>query len=91
MIRGPYSNRIDFCARHLSRNDTTCETFQLENQDRAFDVDMSRLPWRVTDTLYFADVDAGAGESRFLYKAGSAYCTAYSNTYCGIASSSAAK
>ncbi|TBU63786.1 cellobiohydrolaseI [Dichomitus squalens] len=67
----------------LSSDDTTYELFQLKNQEFTFDVDMSNLPCGLNGALYFVEMDADGGKSRFPNnKAGSKYGTGYCDTQC---------
>ncbi|RDX51039.1 glycoside hydrolase family 7 protein [Polyporus arcularius HHB13444] len=67
----------------LSQDDTTYELFNLKNQEFTFDVDMSNLPCGLNGALYFVEMDADGGKSRFPNNvAGSKYGTGYCDTQC---------
>ena len=54
------------------------EMFQLLNQEFTFDVDVSNMPCGLNGALYFVNMDADGGMSRFpSNKAGAAYGTGY--------------
>ena len=64
-------------------DDTTYTMFKLKNQEFTFDVDMSNLPCGLNGALYFVEMDADGGKSRFPNnKAGSKYGTGYCDTQC---------
>ena len=83
MTQGPYSKNIGSRVYLLSQDDTTYELFNLKNQEFTFDVDMSNLPCGLNGALYFVEMDADGGKSRFpTNKAGSKYGTDYCDTQC---------
>ena len=67
----------------MDQNDSQYELFNLKNQEFTFDVDMSNLPCGLNGALYFVEMDADGGKSRFPNnKAGSKYGTGYCDTQC---------
>ncbi|KAI1788826.1 cellobiohydrolaseI [Ganoderma leucocontextum] len=83
VTQGPYSKNIGSRVYLLSQDDTNYEIFQLKNQEFTFDVDMSNLPCGLNGALYFVEMDADGGKSRFPNnKAGSTYGTGYCDTQC---------
>ncbi|OSD03057.1 glycoside hydrolase family 7 protein [Trametes coccinea BRFM310] len=83
VTQGPYSKNIGSRVYLLSEDDTTYEMFNLKNQEFTFDVDMSTLPCGLNGALYFVEMDADGGQSRFpTNKAGSKYGTGYCDTQC---------
>ena len=83
MTNGPYSTNIGSRVYLMSADDTNYEIFKLKNQEFAFDVDMSNLPCGLNGALYFVEMDADGGLSKFPNnKAGSKYGTGYCDTQC---------
>ena len=83
MTQGPYSKNIGSRVYLLSQDDTTYEMFNLKNQEFTFDVDMSNLPCGLNGALYFVEMDADGGKSRFPSNvAGSRYGTGYCDSQC---------
>ncbi|KAI0735009.1 cellobiohydrolaseI [Earliella scabrosa] len=83
ITQGPYSKNIGSRVYLMSQDDTTYEMFNLKNQEFTFDVDMSNLPCGLNGALYFVEMDADGGKSRFPNnKAGSKYGTGYCDTQC---------
>ena len=68
---------------YLMSDETTYQMLKLKNQEFTFDVDMSNLPCGLNGALYFVEMDADGGKSRFPNnKAGSKYGTGYCDTQC---------
>ncbi|KAF4619675.1 hypothetical protein D9613_004699 [Agrocybe pediades] len=68
---------------YLMASDTEYEMFKLLNQELAFDVDVSNLPCGLNGALYFSQMDADGGMSRFpTNKAGAKYGTGYCDSQC---------
>lgn len=68
---------------YLMESETEYQLFQLKNQEFTFDVDMSNLPCGLNGALYFVEMDADGGMSRFSgNKAGAKYGTGYCDTQC---------
>ena len=83
MTNGPYSTNIGSRVYLLDEDDSTYELFKLKNQEFTFDVDMSNLPCGLNGALYFVEMDADGGMSRFPgNKAGAKYGTGYCDTQC---------
>lgn len=83
VTNGPYSTNIGSRVYLMSADDTNYEIFKLKNQEFTFDVDMSNLPCGLNGALYFVEMDADGGLSKFPNnKAGSKYGTGYCDTQC---------
>ncbi|KAL5500902.1 CBH1_5 [Sanghuangporus vaninii] len=68
---------------YLMEDESTYQIFKLKNQEFTFDVDMSQLPCGLNGALYFVEMDADGGSSRFsTNKAGAKYGTGYCDTQC---------
>ena len=68
---------------YLMQSESEYQMFQLKNQEFTFDVDMSQLPCGLNGALYFVEMDADGGTSRFPgNKAGAKYGTGYCDTQC---------
>ncbi|KAJ3934997.1 MAG: cellulose 1,4-beta-cellobiosidase precursor [Lentinula lateritia] len=62
---------------------TEYQAFKLINQEFTFDVDVSQLPCGLNGALYFSQMDADGGVSRFpTNKAGAQYGTGYCDSQC---------
>ncbi|CAE6400526.1 hypothetical protein ACGC1H_000146 [Rhizoctonia solani] len=67
----------------MASDDTKYEMFKLKNQEFTFDVDVSNLPCGLNGALYFVEMDADGGMSRFPNnKAGAKYGTGYCDAQC---------
>ncbi|KAG8730577.1 hypothetical protein FRC11_006387 [Ceratobasidium sp. 423] len=67
----------------MASDDTKYEMFKLKNQEFTFDVDVSNLPCGLNGALYFIEMDADGGMSRFPNnKAGAKYGTGYCDAQC---------
>ncbi|KAF9554464.1 cellobiohydrolase I [Agrocybe pediades] len=68
---------------YLMASDTEYEMFKVLNQEFTFDVDVSNLPCGLNGALYFSQMDADGGMSRFpTNKAGAKYGTGYCDSQC---------
>jgi hypothetical protein len=68
---------------YLMANDTTYEMFKLKNQEFTFDVDVSNLPCGLNGALYFSEMTADGGMSKYANnKAGAKYGTGYCDAQC---------
>ncbi|KAI0375167.1 cellobiohydrolaseI [Pilatotrama ljubarskyi] len=83
VTQGPYSKNIGSRVYLMDANDQNYQMFNMKNQEFTFDVDMSNLPCGLNGALYFVEMDADGGKSRFpTNKAGSKYGTGYCDTQC---------
>ena len=83
VTHGPYSTNIGSRVYLMDTSDSQYQMFNLKNQEFTFDVDMSQLPCGLNGALYFVEMDADGGKSRFPNnKAGSKYGTGYCDTQC---------
>ncbi|KJA25341.1 carbohydrate-binding module family 1 protein [Hypholoma sublateritium FD-334 SS-4] len=68
---------------YLMASDTEYELFKVLNQEFTFDVDVSNLPCGLNGALYFSQMDADGGLSKFPgNKAGAKYGTGYCDSQC---------
>ncbi|KAF5354177.1 hypothetical protein D9756_007080 [Leucocoprinus leucothites] len=68
---------------YLMADDSTYEMFNLLNQEFTFDVDVSNLPCGLNGALYFSEMDADGGMSKYSSnKAGAKYGTGYCDSQC---------
>ncbi|KAH8099888.1 glycoside hydrolase [Cristinia sonorae] len=68
---------------YLMETDTSYKLFKLLNQEFTFDVDVSNLPCGLNGALYFSEMDADGGMSKFpTNKAGAKYGTGYCDSQC---------
>ncbi|KAF8180138.1 cellobiohydrolase I [Pholiota molesta] len=68
---------------YLMASDTSYQMFKLLNQEFTFDVDVSNLPCGLNGALYFSQMDADGGLSKFpTNKAGAKYGTGYCDSQC---------
>ena len=59
------------------------QMFKLKNQEFSVDVDVSNLPCGLNGALYFVEMDADGGASKYPNnKAGAAYGTGYCDAQC---------
>ena len=68
----------------MDSNDQNYQVFQLKNQEFTFDVDVSQLPCGLNGALYFVNMDANGGATRYgaTDKAGAKYGTGYCDSQC---------
>ncbi|KAJ3563981.1 hypothetical protein NP233_g8593 [Leucocoprinus birnbaumii] len=68
---------------YLMADDSTYEMFNLLNKEFTFDVDVSNLPCGLNGALYFSEMDADGGMSKYsTNKAGAKYGTGYCDSQC---------
>ncbi|CAA7263710.1 unnamed protein product [Cyclocybe aegerita] len=68
---------------YMMASDTQYEMFKLLNQEFTFDVDLSNLPCGLNGALYFSQMDADGGLSKYpTNKAGAKYGTGYCDSQC---------
>jgi len=68
---------------YLMETDTSYKLFKLLNKEFTFDVDVSNLPCGLNGALYFSQMDADGGMSKFpTNKAGAKYGTGYCDSQC---------
>ncbi|KAG8720155.1 Exoglucanase 1 [Ceratobasidium sp. 395] len=67
----------------MASDDTNYEMFKLKNQEFTFDVDVSNLPCGLNGALYFSEMAADGGMSKYPNnKAGAKYGTGYCDAQC---------
>ncbi len=68
---------------YLLDDENTYHMFNMKNQEFTFDVDVSNLPCGLNGALYFVQMDADGGKSKYsTNKAGAQYGTGYCDTQC---------
>lgn len=68
---------------YLLANNSTYQTFNLNNKEFTFDVDVSNLPCGINGALSFAEMDADGGMSKYpTNKAGAKFGTGYCDSKC---------
>jgi cellulose 1,4-beta-cellobiosidase len=68
---------------YLMADDTKYQMFKLKNQEFTFDVDVSNLPCGLNGALYFSEMAADGGLSKYSgNKAGAKYGTGYCDAQC---------
>ncbi|KAF8597361.1 cellobiohydrolase I [Ceratobasidium sp. AG-I] len=68
---------------YLLKDDSTYEIFKVKNQEFTFDVDVSNLPCGLNGALYFSEMAADGGLSKYSgNKAGAKYGTGYCDAQC---------
>jgi len=68
---------------YFMQDDTTYKKFNLKNREFTFTVDVSNLPCGLNGALYFVEMDADGGMSKYpLNKAGAKYGTGYCDGQC---------
>ncbi|DAZ93874.1 TPA: hypothetical protein N0F65_008140, partial [Lagenidium giganteum] len=68
---------------YLLQDDETYKHFKLLNREFTFDVDASQLPCGMNGALYFVEMDADGGKTRFpTNKAGAKFGTGYCDAQC---------
>ncbi|KIJ29046.1 glycoside hydrolase family 7 protein [Sphaerobolus stellatus SS14] len=68
---------------YLMNSATSYQMFKLLNQEFTFDVDVSNLPCGLNGALYFSEMDADGGLSKYPNnKAGAKYGTGYCDSQC---------
>ncbi|KAI5787305.1 glycoside hydrolase [Geopyxis carbonaria] len=83
VTEGPYSTSIGSRVYLMDSSDKGYQLFKPKNQEFTFDVDVSNLPCGLNGALYFSEMDADGGASRFsTNKAGAKYGTGYCDAQC---------
>ncbi|PVF92348.1 cellulase [Serendipita vermifera] len=68
---------------YLLASDTAYQMFKLKNQEFTFDVDVSNLGCGLNGAVYFSEMDADGGMSKYsTNKAGAKYGTGYCDSQC---------
>ncbi|KXN91625.1 Exoglucanase [Leucoagaricus sp. SymC.cos] len=68
---------------YLMADDSHYQMFKLLNKEFTFDVDVSQLPCGLNGALYFSEMDADGGMSKYpTNKAGAKYGTGYCDSQC---------
>ncbi|KAI0261229.1 cellobiohydrolase [Gloeopeniophorella convolvens] len=68
---------------YLMASDTSYEMFKMLNQEFTFDVDVSQLPCGLNGAVYFSEMAADGGLSKYsTNKAGAKYGTGYCDSQC---------
>jgi cellulose 1,4-beta-cellobiosidase len=68
---------------YLMASDSAYQTFTVPNKEFTFDVDVSQVPCGINGAVYFSEMDADGGISRFpANKAGAKYGTGYCDSQC---------
>jgi len=79
---GPSSKNVG-SRTYLMEDESTYKMFKLKNREFTFDVDVSQLPCGLNGALYFVQMDADGGMSRFpTNTAGAKYGTGYCDAQC---------
>ncbi|KAF1327760.1 putative 1,4-beta-d-glucan cellobiohydrolase b, partial [Globisporangium splendens] len=82
VTKGQYSTNVG-SRLYVMQDDTKYKLYKLLNQEFSFDVDVSKLPCGSNGSLYFVQMDADGGKSRYSgNKAGAAYGTGYCDAQC---------
>lgn len=82
VTKGQYGTNIG-SRLYLLENDSQYKLFKLLNQEFTFDVDVSKLPCGTNGALYFVQMDADGGKSKYPSNAaGAAYGTGYCDAQC---------
>ena len=82
VTHGPYSTNIG-SRLYLLDSESEYKLFKLKNREFTFDVDVSNLPCGLNGALYFVEMDADGGMSRFpANKAGAKFGTGYCDAQC---------
>ncbi|KIO26458.1 glycoside hydrolase family 7 protein [Tulasnella calospora MUT 4182] len=80
----PNSNGKNVGSRlYLMSDDSIYNIFKVMNQGFSFDVDVSQLPCGLNGALYFSEMEADGGMSKYsTNKAGAKYGTGYGDSQC---------
>ncbi len=82
VTHGPYSTNIG-SRLYLLDSETEYVIFKLKNREFTFDVDVSQLPCGINGALYFVEMDADGGMSKYAgNNAGAKYGTGYCDAQC---------
>ena len=82
VTHGPYSTNIG-SRLYLLDSETEYMMFKLKNKEFTFDVDVSKLPCGLNGAVYFSEMDADGGMSKYpSNKCGAKYGTGYCDAQC---------
>jgi cellulose 1,4-beta-cellobiosidase len=82
VTKGPYAKNVG-SRTYLMKDEDTYEIFKLKNKEFTFDVDASTLPCGLNGALYFVQMDADGGKSKYPTNlAGAKYGTGYCDAQC---------
>mmetsp|Transcript_43942 Transcript_43942/g.93432 ORF Transcript_43942/g.93432 Transcript_43942/m.93432 type:complete len:472 (+) Transcript_43942:70-1485(+) len=82
VTQGQYSRNVG-SRTYLMDTEETYQMFKLKNKEFTFDVDVSQLPCGLNGALYFVQMDADGGKSKYEgNKAGAKYGTGYCDAQC---------
>jgi cellulose 1,4-beta-cellobiosidase len=82
VTHGPYSTNIG-SRLYLLDSESEYKIFKLKNKEFTFDVDVSQLPCGLNGALYFVEMDADGGMSKYSgNKAGAKFGTGYCDAQC---------
>jgi len=82
VVKGQYDTNIGSRV-YLMQDEDTYQIFQLKNKEFTFDVDVSQLPCGLNGALYFVEMPADGGLSKYPgNKAGAKYGTGYCDAQC---------
>ena len=82
VTHGPYSENIG-SRLYLLDSETQYKLFMLKNREFTFDVDVSKLPCGINGALYFVEMDADGGMSKYSgNNAGAKFGTGYCDAQC---------
>ncbi|QRV97539.1 beta-1,4-D-glucan cellobiohydrolase [Ceratobasidium sp. AG-Ba] len=83
VTKGSSGNNVGSRVYLMDSSDSKYEMFKLKNQEFTFDVDVSNLPCGLNGALYFSEMDADGGMSKYPNnKAGAKYGTGYCDAQC---------
>ena len=82
VTKGQYDTNIG-ARTYVMDSDSTYKMYKLKNREFVFDVDVSTLACGINGALYFVDMDADGGMSKYPNNAaGAAYGTGYCDAQC---------
>lgn len=83
VTKGPYSTNVGSRVYLMDNSDSKYELFKPNNKEFTFDVDVSNLPCGLNGALYFSEMAADGGLSKYPgNKAGAKYGTGYCDAQC---------
>ena len=83
VTKGPYSTNVGSRVYLMDNSDRKYEMFKPNNKEFTFDVDVSNLPCGLNGALYFSEMAADGGLSKYSgNKAGAKYGTGYCDAQC---------
>jgi cellulose 1,4-beta-cellobiosidase len=83
VTQGPYSKNIGSRVYLLDHTGDQYQLFKLKNKEFTFDVDVSNMPCGLNGALYFSEMPADGGKSKYpTNKAGAKYGTGYCDAQC---------